>query len=805
MRPERFLLISLLLLQMIPAAAQYRQAFPLPTPAVPDSLGVNIHFNEPRPGEMEQLAAAGFRWIRQDFAWGGIERTRGQYNFSAYERLMTHLRAQKIRPIFILDYGNDLYEQGSPRTDESRAAFARFAAASVTHFKGQGVLWEMWNEPNIGFWKPRPNVDEYIALALATGKAIRAAAPDEWYIGPGVSGMDFDFMEKCFKAGLLEYWDAVSFHPYRNTLPETAAPDFLHLRDLIERYGPPNKQIPILSSEWGYSEKYPGLNLEKQSWYIARQALSDLANGLVVSIWYDWHDDGIDPKEEEHHFGIVYNDFKPKPTYQSIRTLTETLRDCRYDKRLSLASSSDYCLLFRGASGARLAVWTTDPKPHTLRIPASAGEFQVIDYVGAKSVAKADTGGLPVTLGEAPQYLIPMGRNVLLDRALRWRTLAQHTTIDSPADLQSALHAITSGDWTAQDRGVIAGVVLRSKSGGSSTEIARRGARALGAPVEDVLPVKLLMQQEDVPYSAENPYPMRVTLEWKSGGEISQEILFTSRHPLRIVPQPVVGGHIPVRVENPTGASFSGRIGRVSATRANTSVPLEFKTDQTEQTVSLPVDVRRDGSYRVGVRIERRFPGTDDAGWTTVSASPEVDFRPLESFAAYTLGSIPPERDYRVLPDGDPKVKSTIHVAISEAPRGLADPHTRAVRIDYDFDKGWKFLRLEVENEKRAPLPGTPYAIGAWVHGDGSGDVLNARFTDSTGQTFQPTAGRIDWRGWHFVSFSLKGDNSGHWSGANDGIVHYPIHLDTLLLVDSPGDRGGKGTIYASGFTLMGN
>src|SRR5207245_1305575 len=164
------------------------------------------------------------------------------------------------------------------------------------------------------FWQPTPNVHEYIALALAVGKAIREAAPEEWYIGPATSGMDFGFMETCFQAGLLQYWDAVSFHPYRNSPPETAAPDFQRVRELIARYGPKGKTIPILSGEWGYSELYPGLSLDLQSRYLPRQFLSNLANGLIVSIWYDWRDDGTDPQETEHHFGTVTNDYNPKPT-----------------------------------------------------------------------------------------------------------------------------------------------------------------------------------------------------------------------------------------------------------------------------------------------------------------------------------------------------------------------------------------------------------------------------------------------------------------------------------------------------------
>src|SRR5690242_16322244 len=74
----------------------------LPDPAVPDSLGVNIHFTDPRPGEMQMLADAGFKWIRMDFAWGGIERKKGEYNFASYDRLLEALEPHGIRAIFIL-------------------------------------------------------------------------------------------------------------------------------------------------------------------------------------------------------------------------------------------------------------------------------------------------------------------------------------------------------------------------------------------------------------------------------------------------------------------------------------------------------------------------------------------------------------------------------------------------------------------------------------------------------------------------------------------------------------------------------
>src|SRR5579875_1187601 len=54
------------LLASSPGSAQSQ--IPL-DPSIPDNLGVDIHFTSPQPGEMQELAAAGFHWVRMDFDW----------------------------------------------------------------------------------------------------------------------------------------------------------------------------------------------------------------------------------------------------------------------------------------------------------------------------------------------------------------------------------------------------------------------------------------------------------------------------------------------------------------------------------------------------------------------------------------------------------------------------------------------------------------------------------------------------------------------------------------------------------------
>ena len=339
-------------------------------------FGVNIHFTHPQPGEMQQIADAGFSLVRMDLLWAATEKKAGVYDFSDYDVLVRACEEQNIGVLLILDYRNPIYDDNlAPHTDAGRAAFARWSVAAVQHFKGRDILWEIYNEPNISFWHPRPNADDYAKLALVTAKAIRAAAPDERIIAPASSQIDLPFLETAFKAGLLSDLAAVSVHPYRPGGPETVASEYAALRQLIRRYARKDRTIPIYSGEWGYSAAWDKYDPDKQAQMLARQWMTNLACEIPVSIWYDWKDDGTDPKEPEHHFGTLTHDRAAKPAYRAAQAIHTQLAEYTFCRQLPQEDPQDFVVLFAKRNEQKLVAWTTATQPHVIVLPSALGYF----------------------------------------------------------------------------------------------------------------------------------------------------------------------------------------------------------------------------------------------------------------------------------------------------------------------------------------------------------------------------------------------------------------------------------------------
>lgn len=760
----------------------------LPPLEVGAGWGVNIHFTDAKPGELKMIRDAGFRFVRMDFTWGATEKKAGEYDFAAYDRLMTALDEHGLRALFILDYANKLYDDGlAPHTDVGREAFAKWAKAAVERFKGRGIVWEMWNEPNIAqFWKPKPNVGDYIKLATAVGKAVRAAGPEELYVGPATSTIDLPFLEACFKGGLLQHWSAVTVHPYRQTRPETAIEEYRALRLLIERYAPEEKEIPILSGEWGYSTAWNGFDAERQAKYLVRQYMVNLYQEVPVSIWYDWRDDGRDPKEAEHNFGTVQHEYRkdndpvyePKPAYKAASQLGKELTGYTFSKRLVCGdSATDFALLFSKGKDVKVVAWTTSKDPRELNIPASDGPFKVADlYGGSRPDVTAEGKHLKFMASQSPIYLTPAAPNDVLRVAAAWERAKPETSVRT-GDGASWINLDFRNPLDSTVRAV-----------GGLEDVLEARPVTLDGGASGVIPTRFGVLR--------NPQPtaLRLALFVEGVGKMVQETHVVVSNPLIVTPLAVVGDTLAVRVENPAGDEFNGRL-IVSQADSALGVRLPFDAGQKETTVRVPIAAKGRTPYRFEVRVH-------DYDRNLVANVPTRTYQSIDDFAP--AGDKGATERWKAVTEGKDDVASEQSVAAAAPAGGAPAKDLPVLALKYKLDPGEKFIKLQPASDELRTIAGEPGEVVMWIHGDGSGNHARIRYTDANGETFQ-SGTRLTWTGWQRVTIPLHAPDAGHWGGDNDGVVQYPIRLDTLLLIDNA-NRAQKteGTVYVAAPVTVG-
>lgn len=386
-------------------------AQPLPEPTIPNGFGVNIHFTG-LPHDLHLISEAGFKFIRMDLVWSRVEKTKGEYDFkgSGYDSLTLGCEKLGIRVLYILDYSNELYESDrSVRTDAGRKAFADFAEAAARRYAGKGILWEIWNEANIKqFWSPQPSVDDYCKLVEACASRIRQADPSGQIVAGATSQIPLEWFEACFKKGLLNWIDVLSVHPYRSQPPETVISDYARFRELISRYAPASKQIPVISGEWGYSNinwDKSRLTEQQQADYLVRMFLINSYQKIPVSIWYDWKNDGTDSNEREHNFGTVKHDLNPKAAYLAAKVLSSSLAGYSIRERLDLGNENDFAFKLSNGDSEAVVFWTLGPK-HNVTLPIDPTEVTLVGIYGGKVIINWKTEHLNLRAEQSPQYLL---------------------------------------------------------------------------------------------------------------------------------------------------------------------------------------------------------------------------------------------------------------------------------------------------------------------------------------------------------------------------------------------------------------
>ncbi len=746
--------------------------------------------------ETRQVQAVGPSWVRHEFFLFGCQTiSPGVYSWSTYDALVRSLPGTNF---FFIAWN---HWDHPPATDAERAQFADWLVQSARHFRttfpDRKFIFDLWNEPNTTAWK-RDDIKDYsgyIALALTTGKAMKAAGLDSMFTGPsasGVSSEEIPFLTVCCRAGLLNYWSGLTVHPYRVTDPESAATQFRQIRTLIRKFGPAGKTIPIIAGEWGYSAlpNRSGSELQ-QAQYDVRMQMSNLAEGVPLTILYEWHhvahtppppNAASLPPDPEYYYEIVNKDRSARLAELAMQAFTRCLSGYRFNKRLAVGSVSDYVLLFDRSSGDEAIVaWTTSANDHVVTIPVSTGPFKEISMAGVTLPdGAADRAGLTVSLTGSPVYLFPRRPNELLELAAAWQR--------APLDTITGLNAPNVGlSFTNPlDRKI-------------KVENASQ-VQTLSAHAETLLSFGIDPRREAI------PGPQIITMRFPGEGAVSQFVnAFDPDMPLEASILPPATGRLFVRLDNPSGEPLSvvaqAQVD-VNGKRVSIDAPLKLSKGQVSAIVDFQTPKSLDSSNANGVRVSFALKNSSAKALLRTSSTLVPVQLPLsESFPAEVEGS---------------KVTGT-SVLLSTSAAASSDPYSigNALKIDYHIEPqqpgkpdSWSLVSVHYGAGNGVSLNGKPTALGLWVYGDHSNEDISLRIVDSTGQSFAPTGVPVDWSGWRYVTIPINHDQFGFWwarhfGGANDSIIHYPVSWQILAQVENPTDKSVTGSIKIARPTVI--
>ncbi len=392
-----------------------------PSDILPQSAGIQLKSGNTSAENLDQIQALGFKYVRRGFIWFAIEKTPGQFDFSAYDRLVDDAEKRGLHILGCLALNNKAYPL--VKEPEGREAFARFAAKVAEHYKGRPVIWELWNEPNnASMWGKHGKAncdafaDEYSAFVKVVAPAMHKANPDAIIVAGSVNLYEpsFGWIKRCFDNDILKSGiNGWSVHPYTTKSPEDHLLFYTRTRKLLAEYGAP-ADFPLINSERGYpigkAEGYAGgdpvLSREYQSWHFVRQYLCDVLADVKLSIWYEWSgNEGFSLKTATEEM----------PAMLASKTMFTQLDGYRFTRRLDLDSPLDYALVFTKTDGAtKLVAWTSPPSgespdkivAHDVTIPVQAsGRLVRADIYGKQESVEVNQGNVTLRLTGAPQYI----------------------------------------------------------------------------------------------------------------------------------------------------------------------------------------------------------------------------------------------------------------------------------------------------------------------------------------------------------------------------------------------------------------
>lgn len=249
-----------------------------------------------RPVEWESIGKvkalcreAGIRWMRTDFSFSYICQSPDTLYFDKYDQLLEQLQQGGMQVLPILQ-GYD-WEIKNKRPQawplyQHPEEWRRYVRATVQRYHHRLKYWEIWNEQDGGFWKPKPDAAQYVALLKIAYEEIKAIDPTCQVVIGGLVSWNAPYLQDMYKAGAKGYFDILAVHPYQWG-PDASAKTLREM-EAFQSVMQAHQQghLPVWITEGGSSTFTGALTLQQPDFMIQaiRYALTKIAKTPAAAL-----------------------------------------------------------------------------------------------------------------------------------------------------------------------------------------------------------------------------------------------------------------------------------------------------------------------------------------------------------------------------------------------------------------------------------------------------------------------------------------------------------------------------------------
>ena len=293
-------------------------------------IGLNVHV--PSDEILQDVGVnLGIDWIRVDFDWMRIEPARGEFHWEEYDPLVERSVELGMEVLALLSY-TPPWASSNPANPQkgdppaSTEFWTNVVRQGAARYRGRVRYWQLWNEPNVReFWAG--SMLQYRRDILEAGaRALKETDPDAQVVAPGLANLGNWRAWFRESMGAKAVIDVINHHNYadsgRNAILELGQDSILRpsLRTLMSEAGVDDR--PFWLTETGRrTDEGDQLQYYQEAVATLRQ------ESWVARLFFFHYWDG--PGQGNGGFGIVNEDFSPKPAYRFLQSVLRPARAAR--------------------------------------------------------------------------------------------------------------------------------------------------------------------------------------------------------------------------------------------------------------------------------------------------------------------------------------------------------------------------------------------------------------------------------------------------------------------------------------------